>query len=70
MHLAINVTEALSQQSEKGDIRGLRAETLNAIIQLRKLKMSVNWKLFPEGLKEEDSCTGKYKATQYLFWQL
>lgn len=70
MHLARSVTEALSQLFKKGGIRGLRAETLNVIVQLRKLKISVNWKLFSAGLKEDDSYTDKYKATQYLFWQV
>lgn len=47
---------------------GLRAEALNMLVQLRKLKMSVNWKLFSAGLKEED--TDRYRTTQYLFWQV
>lgn len=49
---------------------GLRAEALNMLVQLRKLKMSVNWNLFSAGLKEEDSCTDRYRTTQYLFWQV
>lgn len=61
----------LSEQSKKANTRGFEGRNLEHMtVQLRKLKISLNSKLLSAGLKEEDSYIDKYKANQYLFWQV
>lgn len=73
VHLARNVMRQCLSNLIKPVLGGQGVEGWNLehmIVQLRKMKMSLNWKLLSAVLKEEDSYIGKYKASQYLFWQV